>query len=315
MQAFTVGQTKAHPLASGEAIDATLAQRLRLMTENEMPSTRPYLPRIGLVFDFDKTLASDSVDAITAVLGLERSEWEQRYKVPLGQGWDDILIRGQALILAGRDVGRPLTPDVLREAARRIKLYPGVLEMPDRLRAVAREVHDDVECAFAVLSSGFAEIINETTVPDRFDRVWAGSFHFEHGQAVCVKRIIKHPQKALYLRAYAEGLDPEATNAPGTSGRVVPEHDMHVLLDQMIYVGDGDSDLEAFGFLENAGGLTIAIEDGPRFDSAEQQSADQRVDNLAPSDYSAGSELLASLSLAVRACAARVALRARGRGQ
>ncbi len=67
--------------------------------------------------------------------------------------------------------------------------------------------------------------------------------------------------------------------------------------------------------LEKAGGLAIAIEDGARFDSAEQQSADQRGENLAPSDYREDSELLTSLSLAVRASAAKVGLRARGRGQ
>lgn len=280
-----------------------------------MPSTRPYLPKIGLIFDFDKTLASSSVDALAAAIGLDRETFQEQYHAPLGDGWDGILKRGQALIQAGRDRNRPITPALIREAAEQLLLFPGVLDMPERMRAVAREIHDRATCEFLVLSSGFTEIINETPVADVFDRVWAGSIHFEDGQAVCMKRTISHPQKALYLRAYAEGLDVDAANAPGTSGTVVSEHDMNVLMDQMIYVGDGASDLEAFGFLEHAGGLTIAIEDSAEFQSADQQSVDQRVQNLAPSDYSEGGELLTSLTLAVQACAARIALRARGRGE
>ena len=84
---------------------------------------------------------------------------------------------------------------------------------------------------------------------------------------------------------------------------------MHVLFDQMIYVGDGDSDLQAFGFLEDKGGLSIAIRQGSDFDAESEQSASQQVENLAPPSYAEGSELLASLDLAVRACAARIALR------
>lgn len=280
-----------------------------------MPSTRPYLPRVSLIFDFDNTLASDSVDGILAVMGLEREEWEARWQAPLGENWDPILQRGRALIQAGRDVNRPLTRALFREAASRLELYPEVLEMPGRVRAEVARIHDRAECEFVVLSSGFVEVIRETRIGEAFDPIWAGGFHFEDGEAVAVKRVITHPEKSLYLRAYANGVDLSMVNAPGTSDASVAEHEMHVLHDQMIYVGDGFSDLQAFGYLERAGGLALAVADGQRFTAASRQSASQRVQNLAPPDYRDGSELLSSLLLAARACAARVALRALGRGE
>ena len=280
-----------------------------------MPSTRPYLPRVSLVFDFDDTLASDSIDGILAVMGLERDEWEARWHAPLGDNWDPILKRGRALIRAGRDVERPLTHDLFRGAADRLELFPEVLEMPERVRAEVARVHDAAECEFVVLSSGFVEVIDHTPVAGTFDRVWAGAFHFEDGEAVAVKRVITHPEKSLYLRAYADGLDLSAVNAPGTSDTMVDEHEMHVLHDQMVYVGDGYSDLQAFGFLEGAGGLALAIEKGRGFSAAGRQSPEQRVQNLAPPDYREGSELMSSLLLAAQACAARVALRALSEGE
>ena len=280
-----------------------------------MPATRPYIPKIALVFDFDKTLASDSVDAIVGSLGLTRREWEERYSDPLGHGWDSILKRGHALIQAARDRSRPLTADVLREAAGRLDIYPGAPAMPDRLRATAKDVHDEITCEFVVLSSGFADIINQTEIAAAFDRVWAGTLHYEEGQAVAVKRIITHPEKARYLEALAKGFDIDGANEPDMAAEQVADREMDVPFDQMIYVGDGDSDLDAFGFLESRGGLAIAIGRDGTFDAEGEQREAQHVENVAPPTYADGSELLASLDLAVRACAARIALRAKGRGE
>ena len=281
-----------------------------------MPATRPYIPRIALAFDFDRTLAADSIDAVLAVYGVERAAWESDVAAPLGEGWDDIVRRGQALIELGRARGRPLDLDVLGEAARGLRLYDGVLEMPDRLRAVARAIHEPTEVEFVVLSSGYAEIIGATRIEAAFDRTLASTFHFDgEGRAVCVKRVVTHPEKALYLEAIGKGTDVGGANAPLAAGRDVDEHDRHVPFDQMIYVGDGASDLQAFGFLEGAGGLAVAIDKDEVFDDADLQLRSQRVEDLAPPDYSEGGELIEALSHAVRACASRVALRALGRGE
>ena len=150
----------------------------------------------------------------------------------------------------------------------------------------------------------------------RFDHTVASGFHFDaEGRAVCVKRIIDHPEKALYLDAIGRGADIEGTNAPTDAGREQDEHEFHVPFDQMIYVGDGASDLQAFGFMNDSGGLAIAVDKDRVFDSAEKQTPGQRVDNLAPPSFAPGSELLASLEHAVRACASRVALRKLGQDE
>ena len=44
-----------------------------------MPATQPYIPRVSIVFDFDRTLATDTIDAFCATWGLERKEWQRQY--------------------------------------------------------------------------------------------------------------------------------------------------------------------------------------------------------------------------------------------
>ena len=274
-----------------------------------MPSTKPHIQRLAFIFDFDLTLATDSWDAICAELGLMREEWERRFHACLGDHWDPAQKKARGLLDAARATDTPLTSDVFRAAADRIRLYPGVLDMPDRIRAEVAAVSGEIDCEFVILSAGFIELIEPTPITPVFDRTYAGAFHYEDGRAVSVKRTITHAEKALYLRAHAEGLTVAEANSPGTSATIVDEHDYHVPFDQITYVGDGASDLQAFGYLGSVGGLTIGIENGDQFDVADKQSASQRVDTLAAADYRENQQLMRSLRHAARAGASRVALR------
>ena len=278
-----------------------------------MTPTRPHIPRIVLAFDFDKTLASDGVDAVCAVYGLTREEWARDFEAALGDNWDQILRRGQALIALGRAKGRPFSKALCREAARRIEPFPGVLAMPDRLRAVAADVAVGIELQFVILSSGYDELIAPTPIAEAFDRLLASGFESaQDGDTLyAVKRIIAHPEKAFHLEALGKGMSVDGANGPERAGDPVHPDDMHCPFDQMIYLGDGDSDLQAFGFLHRAGGLTIAVGAEGGF-APDDQTEDQRVDAAPPPDYSPGAPLMRALEHAVRACAHRIALRGIG---
>ena len=281
-----------------------------------MAATHPYIPRIGVVCDFDKTLASDTIDAICAAWGIDREDWDERYDRALGEGWDGILRRSWGLIRCGRELDQPLSESLFERAAGNIRVYDGVLKLRERLGDAARDVHADAEVECVVLSSGYAEMIQRTSVQDAFDTIWAGTFHYDdEGHAVAAKRIISHGQKARYLEAYAKGLDVDAANEPQTDARDFSEHDMHVPFDQLIYVGDGLSDLKAFEFVTNHGGTAVAIDKDQQFDHEDRQLPRQRVDNLATPDFSDGNELLETLRHAVRSAAARIAIRARSRDE
>ena len=281
-----------------------------------MAATHPYIPRIGVVMDFDKTLASDTIEALCAAWGITRREWEAQFSEPLGNGWDGILRRSLALIHCGRAQDEPLSLAFFERAAGQIELYEGVTDLPGRLREAARDVHEEASVECVVLSSGYAEMIKHTAIAEAFDLVWAGTCHFDaHGTAIAVKRIISHGQKARYLAAYAKGLDVDAANEPRTDAKGFDEFDMHVPFDQLIYVGDGLSDLKAFQFVTNHGGIAIAIDKDHQFDHEDEQLHNQRVDNLCPADYQPGSELVQSLEFAVKSAAARMAIRALSRGE
>ena len=280
-----------------------------------MSTRRPHIPRILLAFDFDLTLGSHSVTEICAHYGVSVDEWKRDFVEPLGDGWNEVMLHGEALMALGRAKGQPLTDAVMAQVAReRIALFPGVLEMPGRLRAVAEGIAPGVMLEFVVLSSGYDEIITATPIVEAFDHVLSSGFHDDvDGEPfTCVKRAISHPDKALYLEALGKGMSLDLATGPDRAGDPVAPDDMHCPFDQMIYLGDGESDLQAFGFLHSLGGLAIAVEGGGGFEP-ERITDVQRVDGVLPPDYSPGAPLMTALEHAVRACAHRVALRGMGR--
>jgi len=281
-----------------------------------LPATHPYIPRIAFIFDFDSTLASDTIDAMCRAWGMDREEWEERFESQLGDNWDGIIKRAAALIACGEDRDEPLTREFFGRAANEITIFDGVDTLPATLSEAARGVLPEIEVELVVLSSGYIEMIERTVVEDLFDKTWAGGFNFdETDRATGMKRIIGHPEKARYIEAYAKGLDLDAANEPRVDDPDFAEHDMHVPFDQLVYIGDGLSDLEAFASVANRGGIAIAIDKTSRFDHEDQQTSDERVDNLAPPDYSEGSELLDCLCHAARSAASRAAIRRYGKGE
>lgn len=277
--------------------------------------------RVALVFDFDGTLAPDSFDVLLAACGVEPERWRRERLQPLlAAGWEMQLAHVWTLMALGREGERPVTADLLAEVGRSLELFPGVPEMFDRLRHRARAVIPDIELEFYILSAGFAGLQRATRVAPEFTAIWGMELHFddESGGLAFVRQVITYPEKVRYLLQLAKGLGTEGPSGPEDVWREVPEEDMHLPLDQMIYVGDGASDLPAFELMQRNGGLAIAVNkwgDAAAWAERTRMYPHRRVQNLAPPDFREGGELMRSCELALESIAKKIALRRLGAGK
>ncbi len=183
--------------------------------------------------------------------------------------------------------------------------------MFDRLRKTASDLDPEIEVEFYVLSSGIADIVRATRIAGNFKTIWGCEFHFnQDGEIDFPKRIISHIEK---LRQLSQGYHGEQQTAPPNQVfRDVPPEDLHLPLDQVIYVGDGASDLPAFGMMAEHGGITLGIftsETPQGWESASRLGAAGRVSNEATPDYQEDSELMRSLTLGVERICKQIALR------
>ena len=215
--------------------------------------------------------------------------------------------------------GGRITRELLQEVGRGIEPYDGVPEMFDRLRRSARAIVPEIEVEFYLLSSGFIDVQRAVRFAGEFKAMWGSEFHFgDDGGIAFAKQVITHPEEVHYMLALSKGIGIKGPDEPADAYRPVPEEDLHVPLDQIVYVGDGGSDMPVFALLNQHGGIALAVHKSERaqdWSGYAEMRAERRVENLAPADFREGSELMRSLTLAVECIAKRVALRRLGVGE
>ena len=285
-----------------------------------MPNATPaYHPRIALVFDFDGTLAPNAVKQLLEMVGEDPEQFKKREQDPLEkEGWDSLIAMMYSLLkLSEANKDFALTPEWFKEKARQIKLYEGVEEMFGKVRGWVKEVVDDVEVEFYLLSSGLLDLYKHTGIAGEFKAMWGSEFHFGgEGKATFIKQVLTHPEKMHYILQLAKGVG--GPNSPSDVYKEVADEDWHVPLDQLIYIGDGISDMPAFSLMNDHGGIALGVVDAQKmgdWKGYKDMHKGRRVQNLSKADYAEDSELMQSLSLSIKSVAHIVALRKLSKGE
>lgn len=276
--------------------------------------TRSLIDRIALVFDFDLTLAPGTIDAVLARFGIDYGVWSRDELEPLIQeGWDEIQAKAALLRRLSRVNGDLITRAFLQDVGRSLQPFPGAEAALRHLADLGREASGGAEVELYILSSGFTDIITATPIAPLFTEIWGSSFCYDDAARIDgVKRAVISIEKARYLTALAKGLGVGGANEPAGVDQDVPEEHWHVPLDQMLYVGDGASDVPAFDLLESHGGLAVGVlhrDDDGDWRTARHIHAAARVENLARADFRDGAPMRQILTHAVEILAKRVALR------
>ncbi|MEB3178274.1 MAG: HAD family hydrolase [Nostocaceae cyanobacterium] len=277
-------------------------------------ATKPVSYRIGVVFDFDDTLVPDTVDALLASCGIDACRFRQERIQPLiDNGWDKILARFYALIEESKRQGNKITQQYLAKFGEELAPFKGVTKMFDYLRDRAKEVNSKVEVEFYLITCGMVEIARHNCIAPDFKSMWGCEFHYgKEGGIEFLKKIVTHTEKTRYLFQLAKGITDNTDDGKTFIYRDVPSEELHVPLTQVIYVGDGASDIPCFSVMNQENGIAIGLYKDSTAKAWRRElsiTQSQRVANLAPVDYSESSELMQSLTLAVESICKQISLR------
>ncbi|MDB9524485.1 haloacid dehalogenase-like hydrolase [Oscillatoria sp. CS-180] len=276
-------------------------------------ATHPAAQKIAVVFDFDDTLVPDSFDHFLSFLGLDPAEFRKaKYESRKQAGWDAIPARFYSLIeySKAQPPEKRITRSTLMEFGKSLQPFEGVSDMFTRLQQRVNEIAPEISIEFYLITSGFVEVARQTSIAKFFKAMWGCEFHYsESGEIEFLKRSLSHPEKPRYLYYLSRGINYSDDEDLLFVYKDVPPEELTIPLDQIIYVGDGTSDIPCFAMLNQEGGMAIGVY---RNSSPEewakhyQPSQNQRVINLAPADYQEGSELMRSLTLAVESMCKKI---------
>ena len=248
-------------------------------------------PIIAFLYDFDKTLCTTDMQnyAFIPSLGMTPGEfWSVANGFGSANRIDGILAYMYTMITESAKRGIPLTRESLVEKGRSIVLFPGVQEWFRRINAFGEE--QGVQVEHYIISSGLREIIEGSTICDEFKEIYASEFYYdEAGKPVWPKLAVNFTAKTHFVYRINQGVLDVSDDK--TLNDSMPDDSKRVPFTNMIYMGDGLSDVPCMKMMRAYGGQAIAVYQDSNRMGVEELMAKGRVDFIFPADYSEGTAL------------------------
>lgn len=248
-------------------------------------------PIIAFLYDFDKTLCTTDMQnyAFIPSLGMTPGEfWAEANGFGRQNRIDSVLAYMYIMLREAERKSLPFTRDDLVEKGRRIELFPGVESWFDRINAFGAT--QGVQVEHYVISSGLREIIEGSSISGAFKEIYASEFYYdETGRPVWPKLAVNFTAKTQFVYRINKGVldvsDDRTLNAS------MPDDSKRVPFTNMLYLGDGLSDVPCMKMMRAYGGQAIAVYQGGNRPGVEELLARGRVDYIFPADYREGSGL------------------------
>jgi len=170
-----------------------------------------------------------------------------------------------------------------------VALFEGVTKWFELMNCYVRaQSGQAVATRHYLVSSGLKEIIEGTEIFNSFDNVFASEYFFEAYDLPYPKRVITDTSKTQYLFRINKGIEELSKNI----NRHMPEGERPIPFSNMIYFGDGETDVPSMAVTRKNGGHAIAVHPpGKTRKTCLELFEAGRVDFFAPADYREGSEL------------------------
>ena len=253
---------------------------------------------IAIVFDYDQTLSPNYMqdEVLFPSFGIDPPKfWQRCHALVRDEGYDNELAYLKALLdCLGMD--RP-TNKHLRELGAGLKFYPGLPEMFDEFKTgLLRPEHEmlGIRVEHYIISSGIKSLIEGSRLAPHVRAIFACEFAEDSsGRIAFPKRVISHTQKTQFLFRINKGM---LDHSQDVNDHMPPDL-RPVPFENVIYIGDGPTDVPCFTVVRQHGGHAIAVynpDDASRtsFRKCYQLvGAADRVRHIAPADYRPGSHL------------------------
>ena len=253
-------------------------------------------PIIAIMYDFDKTLCTRDMQEYTFIpsVGMEAHEfWAHTADVAEEETMDSILTYMYCMVEKAKEAGNPLTREALVSCGKDIEYHPGVEDWFERINRYGEEAGVQVE--HYVLSSGLKEIIEGTSIAKYFERIYACEFIYKDGQAYWPKMSVNYTNKTQFVYRINKGVLDIYNDVDLNSSR--PDAEKRVFFSNMIYIGDGLTDVPCMKLVKQSGGHSIALYQPGKEHKTAPLLQHERVDWMFEADYTEGSQLDCTMKL------------------
>jgi 2-hydroxy-3-keto-5-methylthiopentenyl-1-phosphate phosphatase len=276
------------------------------------PKQKFFQDTIAIVYDFDGTLSPQPMQEYTVLpkIGIEpEAFWKQVHKEASETDSDPMLVYMRLMLeklYKNDDV--KITREDFAAMAEKIQYFPGVeLWFPHINAYVEQRGQSKVKVQHYIISAGQKEILEGVSIRKYFKQIYASEYHFnQYGIATFPKLLITDTSKTQFLFRINKGKESIAESINDH----MPESERPIPFSNIIYIGDGMTDVPSMALTKKSGGHAIAVFNQKIAKTKETcvRLLDAgRVDFIAPADYRDTSKLAQRVQLLLDSVIAGVA--------
>ncbi len=251
-------------------------------------------PIVAIMYDFDKTLCTKDMQeyAFIPALGMSSSAfWGEVNSMTDSEEMDNILAYMYKMVEKAKEKKVPITRDTFQEMGSKVEYFDGVKTWFERISDYGEKIGVRVE--HYIVSSGIKEIIEGTEIARFFKKIYACEFMYDYnGYIQWPKFAVNYTAKTQFLFRINKGVLTIDSKSADKLNRFTPENERRVPFRNMIYIGDGLTDVPCMKLVKSYGGQSIAVFDQEKGkDAAEALKVANRVNFVAAADYGPGSDI------------------------
>lgn len=250
--------------------------------------------RMAIVYDFDGTLAPGNMQEGQFIpdIGMRPKEfWNEVESLSKANQADRILMYMHLMLRKADQKGISVHLKDFRKRGEQVEFFQGVEDWFDQIDAYG--LSKGIHIEHYVVSSGNAEIIEGTHIASHFTKIYASKFIFnQNDTAIWPAQAVNFTTKTQYL--FRINKDAHDLSDDTVINEYVKMDDRPIPFANMIYIGDGETDVPCFRLVKDLGGLSIAVykpKTRNKLRKAKQFLEEQRVHSVVPADYREGEKL------------------------
>ncbi len=250
---------------------------------------------IALIYDFDGTLSPQPMQEYTVFPKLNltpKKFWDEVKNINKRIKGEEIITYMMLMLQRANESKLRITKQDLGKMASQINYFQGVRTFFGRINNyVAKISEGKVEVRHYIISSGLKEILEKTRIKANFYNIFASEYYYdEYSAPIYPKLVVTDTVKTQFLFRINKGKEDLTDNI----NEFMDESTRPIPFSNMIYVGDGMTDVPCMTVTTKNGGYAIAVYNSKKRESLNTCKTlfkNTRVDFIAEADYSNNSDL------------------------
>lgn len=217
-----------------------------------------YIP-LAIAYDFDGTLAPGDMPEHSFIpdIGMEPKEfWTEVKAHAKKHDMDEILSYMHLMLKKATAKDIKITKDSFIDRGKDIQFFPGVEHFFKRINEFGKT--RGVKVSHYIISSGLREMIEGTKISKNFEYIFASGFMYDQNKVADWPALaVNYTNKTQYLFRINKGINNSYDNTKINS--VMPERERPVPFTNLVYIGDGETDIPAMKMVKHQKGHSLAV--------------------------------------------------------